>query len=485
MELSNTKLINNSCYVDGKWLKASDGSITKILNPANQEELGVVSNGGAIETNKAIKAAVIAQKKWAKTPSKEKSEVLNKLYLLMLENQEDLARIITYEQGKPLLESRGEVLYGASFIQWFAEEAKRVYGDIIPGHMGDRRTIVIKQPIGVVGCITPWNFPSAMLARKMGPALASGCAMVCKPAPQTPFSALALAYLSKEAGLPGGLFNVVISDAESFGNELLSSSEVKKLTFTGSTVTGKKLLKASANTVKRVSLELGGHAPFIVFDDADIDSAIEGAVAAKYRNTGQTCVCANRIYVQSNIYKKFCIRFIEKVKSIKTGNGMDSGIDQGPLIDQNALNKVNNHIKNAKELGGDIALGGNPHKLGGLFFEPTIITNANDDMLISNEETFGPVAPIFSFDTEKEVLVRANNSPYGLASYFYTKDLARSWRVSEQLEYGMVGLNTGIISTEMAPFGGIKESGIGREGSKYGMDDYLEIKYISVAGVDE
>jgi succinate-semialdehyde dehydrogenase/glutarate-semialdehyde dehydrogenase len=485
MEIINKNLIKHQSYIDGEWLEMLDGSTTSIYNPANQEKIGDVSSCGIKEINKAIEAACIAQKKWAKVPSKEKSEALNRLYLLMLENQEDLAKIITYEQGKPLLESRGEILYGAAYIQWFAEEAKRIYGDIIPGHMSDRRTVVIKQPIGVVGCITPWNFPSAMLARKMGPALASGCAMVCKPAPQTPYSALALAYLSKEAGLPKGLFNVIISDAEIFGSAILKSSTVRKLTFTGSTATGKKLLKASADTVKRVSLELGGHAPFIVFDDADLESAIDGAIAAKYRNSGQTCVCANRIYVQSKVYKKFCEGFIEKVKLIKTGNGLDDDTDQGPLIDENALIKTKKHISNATELGGLIALGGKTHELGGLFFEPTIIKNANDKMLVANEETFGPVAPIFAFETEREVIQRANNSPYGLASYFYTRDLAKSWRVSEELEYGMVGLNTGIISSEMAPFGGIKESGMGREGSKYGMDDYLEIKYISIAGVDD
>jgi succinate-semialdehyde dehydrogenase/glutarate-semialdehyde dehydrogenase len=485
MEIINKNLIKHQSYIDGEWLEMLDGSSTSIYNPANQEKIGDVSSCGTKEINKAIEAACIAQKKWAKVPSKEKSEALNRLYLLMLENQEDLAKIITYEQGKPLLESRGEILYGAAYIQWFAEEAKRIYGDIIPGHMSDRRTVVIKQPIGVVGCITPWNFPSAMLARKMGPALASGCAMVCKPAPQTPYSALALAYLSKEAGLPKGLFNVIISDAEIFGSAILKSSAVRKLTFTGSTATGKKLLKASADTVKRVSLELGGHAPFIVFDDADLESAIDGAIAAKYRNSGQTCVCANRIYVQSKVYEKFCEGFIEKVKSIKTGNGLDVDTDQGPLIDENALIKIKKHISNSTELGGLIALGGKTHELGGLFFEPTVIKNANDKMLVANEETFGPVAPIFAFETEGEVIQRANNSPYGLASYFYTRDLAKSWRVSEELEYGMVGLNTGIISSEMAPFGGIKESGMGREGSKYGMDDYLEIKYISIAGVDD
>ena len=397
----------------------------------------------------------------------------------------DLATIITLEGGKPISESLGEIAYAASFFEWFSEEAKRVYGDLIPGHQYDRRTLVIKQPIGVVGCITPWNFPSAMLARKIAPAIAVGCSVVAKPAPETPFSATAMAYLSELAGVPKGIFNVVTGDAEKIGSTMTSHKDVKKITFTGSTAVGKHLLKASADSVKKVSLELGGHAPFIVFGDANLEAAVEGAVIAKYRNSGQTCVCANRIYVQSSIYDDFSQRFTEKASALVVGNGLDESTQQGPLISENAIEKVSNHIEDAKNSGAIITTGGNPHSLGGLFFEPTVLTGVSDEMLISKEETFGPVAPIFSFETEQEVIERANNTPYGLAAYFYTTDLAKSWRVSEQLDYGMVGLNTGIISTEMAPFGGVKESGIGREGSKYGVDDYLVIKYISLAGIEE
>ena len=403
----------------------------------------------------------------------------------MLENQEDLAKIITLEGGKPISESIGEIAYAASFFEWFSEEAKRVYGDVIPAHQHDRRTLVIKQPIGVVGCITPWNFPSAMLARKIAPAIAVGCSVVAKPAPETPFSALALAYLSELAGFPKGLLNILTGDAERIGAVLTENKDIRKITFTGSTSVGKLLLKQSAESVKKVSLELGGHAPFIVFEDADLDAAVDGALIAKYRNSGQTCVCANRIYVQSGIYDAFCERFTEKTSGLVVGNGLEEKTQQGPLISNNAMRKVSLHIDDAKNKGATVATGGNPHNLGGLFFEPTVLTDVTDDMLIAKEETFGPVAPIFSFENEQEVVKRANDTPFGLAAYFYTSDLGKSWRVSEQLDYGMVGLNTGIISTEMAPFGGIKESGIGREGSKYGVDDYLEMKYISIAGIEE
>ena len=403
----------------------------------------------------------------------------------MLENQEDLAKIITLEGGKPISESIGEIAYAASFFEWFSEEAKRVYGDVIPAHQHDRRTLVIKQPIGVVGCITPWNFPSAMLARKIAPAIAVGCSVVAKPAPETPFSALALAYLSELAGFPKGLLNILTGDAERIGAVLTENKDIRKITFTGSTSVGKLLLKQSAESVKKVSLELGGHAPFIVFEDADLDAAVDGALIAKYRNSGQTCVCANRIYVQSGIYDAFCERFTEKTSGLVVGNGLEEKTQQGPLISNNAMRKVSLHIDDAKNKGATVATGGNPHNLGGLFFEPTVLTGVTDDMLIAKEETFGPVAPIFSFENEQEVVKRANDTPFGLAAYFYTSDLGKSWRVSEQLDYGMVGLNTGIISTEMAPFGGIKESGIGREGSKYGVDDYLEMKYISIAGIEE
>ena len=464
---------------------ANDGSSSEVTNPANSERLGSLPNCGADETILAITAANEAQKIWAKTDAKERSSVLKNLHHLMLENQMDLATIITLEGGKPISESLGEIAYAASFFEWFSEEAKRVYGDLIPGHQYDRRTLVIKQPIGVVGCITPWNFPSAMLARKIAPAIAVGCSVVAKPAPETPFSATAMAYLSELAGVPKGIFNVVTGDAEKIGSAMTSHKDVKKITFTGSTAVGKHLLKASADSVKKVSLELGGHAPFIVFEDANLEAAVEGAVIAKYRNSGQTCVCANRIYVQSSIYDDFSQRFTEKASELVVGNGLDESTQQGPLISENAIEKVSNHIEDAKNSGAIITTGGNPHSLGGLFFEPTVLTGVSDEMLISKEETFGPVAPIFSFETEQEVIERANNTPYGLAAYFYTNDLAKSWRVSEQLDYGMVGLNTGIISTEMAPFGGVKESGIGREGSKYGVDDYLEIKYISLAGIEE
>ena len=464
---------------------ANDGSSSEVTNPANSERLGSLPNCGADETILAITAANEAQKIWAKTDAKERSSVLKNLHHLMLENQMDLATIITLEGGKPISESLGEIAYAASFFEWFSEEAKRVYGDLIPGHQYDRRTLVIKQPIGVVGCITPWNFPSAMLARKIAPAIAVGCSIVAKPAPETPFSATAMAYLSELAGVPKGIFNVVTGDAEKIGSTMTSHKDVKKITFTGSTAVGKHLLKASADSVKKVSLELGGHAPFIVFGDANLEAAVEGAVIAKYRNSGQTCVCANRIYVQSSIYDDFSQRFTEKASELVVGNGLDESTQQGPLISENAIEKVSNHIEDAKNSGAIITTGGNPHSLGGLFFEPTVLTGVSDEMLISKEETFGPVAPIFSFDTEQEVIERANNTPYGLAAYFYTTDLAKSWRVSEQLDYGMVGLNTGIISTEMAPFGGVKESGIGREGSKYGVDDYLEIKYVSLAGIEE
>ena len=485
LEIKNQSLFIEKAYIDGRWVDADDKSTLDVINPVNQEIIGQVPNCGAEETNVAINAAAEAQKKWQKYPAKEKASILRDFYDLLCSNQDDLAKILTYEQGKPLAEAIGEIAYSASFIEWFAEEAKRVYGDLIPGHMHDRRTLVIKQPVGVVASITPWNFPSAMLARKVGPALATGCSLVCKPAKQTPFSALAFAYLAEEAGVPKGLLNVLTGNAQTIGKALTDSEVVRKLTFTGSTEIGKMLLKECANTVKRVSMELGGHAPFIVFEDADIEAAIQGAIAAKYRNSGQTCVCANRIYVHEDVYEEFSKGFTKEARKLKTGQGFDPSTDQGPLIDKAALAKVEEHVADAKNHGGQIALGGKPHQLGGLFYEPTVIKDANDQMLVSYEETFGPVAPLFSFSSEEEVIERANNTPFGLASYFYTRDLAKSWRVSEQLEYGIVGLNTGIISTEMAPFGGIKESGMGREGSKYGIDDYLEIKYVSLAGIEE
>ena len=484
INIKNKALLKDQCYINGEWMGANDGSSSEVTNPANSERLGSLPNCGADETILAITAANEAQKIWAKTDAKERSSVLKNLHHLMLENQMDLATIITLEGGKPISESLGEIAYAASFFEWFSEEAKRVYGDLIPGHQYDRRTLVIKQPIGVVGCITPWNFPSAMLARKIAPAIAVGCSVVAKPAPETPFSATAMAYLSELAGVPKGIFNVVTGDAEKIGSAMTSHKDVKKITFTGSTAVGKHLLKASADSVKKVSLELGGHAPFIVFGDANLEAAVEGAVIAKYRNSGQTCVCANRIYVQSSIYDDISQRFTEKSSALVVGNGLDESTQQGPLISENAIEKVSNHIEDAKNNGATITTGGNPHSLGGLFFEPTVLTGVSDEMLISKEETFGPVAPIFSFDTEQEVIERANNTPYGLAAYFYTTDLAKSWRVSEQLDYGMVGLNTGIILQKWLHLR-VKESGIGREGSKYGVDDYLEIKYVSLAGIEE
>jgi|TARA_B100000953_G_scaffold141939_1_gene117516 succinate-semialdehyde dehydrogenase/glutarate-semialdehyde dehydrogenase len=485
IEINNHDLFKEQAYINGQWVDANDDSTVDVVNPVNQEVIGHVPNCGQEETNTAINAAAEAQKKWKQYPAKEKASILRSLFDLICTHQEDLARIITYEQGKSLTEATGEIAYSASFIEWFSEEAKRIYGDVIPGHLHDRRTVVIKQPIGVVACITPWNFPSAMLARKIGPALATGCSLVCKPAKHTPFSALALAYLAEEAGLPKGLFNVLTGDAKTIGKTMTDSHLVRKLTFTGSTEIGKMLLKECANTVKKVSMELGGHAPFIVFEDADIPAAIEGAIAAKFRNSGQTCVCANRIYIHQNVYDEFCAGFVKEAGQLKTGDGLDPDTDQGPLIDKTALLTVEEHVVDAKNQGGEILLGGKSHQLGGLFYEPTVIKNAHDGMLVAKEETFGPVAPLFSFATETEVIERANDTLFGLASYLYTQNLAKSWRVSEQLEYGMVGLNTGIISTEMAPFGGIKESGMGREGSKYGIDDYLETKYISIAGIDE
>jgi succinate-semialdehyde dehydrogenase/glutarate-semialdehyde dehydrogenase len=402
----------------------------------------------------------------------------------MMENQEDLAVLMTAEQGKPLAESRGEIAYSASFIQWFAEEAKRIYGDVIPGHQPDRRIVVLKQPVGVVASITPWNFPSAMLARKIGPALAAGCTIVCKPASQTPLSALALGELAERAGVPAGVLNIVTGPAREIGAELTANPLVRKLTFTGSTQIGKLLLEQCAGTVKKVSMELGGNAPFIVFEDADLDAAVQGAIAAKYRNTGQTCVCANRILIQDAVYDEFASRFTEAVMRLRVGNALQGDVDQGPLIDAAAVEKVEEHIADAVGKGARVLAGGNRHALGQTFFEPTVLSEVKPSMNVAREETFGPLAPLFRFQTEAEAVQMANDTEFGLAAYFYTRDLGRSWRVSEALEYGIVGLNTGIISTEVAPFGGIKESGLGREGSKYGIDDYLEVKYLCFSGVD-
>jgi succinate-semialdehyde dehydrogenase/glutarate-semialdehyde dehydrogenase len=483
MQLTDPDLFRQKCYVGGKWVSTSDNSID-VTNPATGEILGSVPNFGADETRAAIESASKALAPWREQTGKERSAIMMQFYALIMEHQEDLAHLMTAEQGKPLAESRGEIAYAAAFIQWFSEEAKRVYGDLIPGHQRDRRIIVLKQPVGVVASITPWNFPSAMIARKVGPALAAGCTIVCKPASQTPFSALALGELADRAGIPAGVLNVVTGSAQRIGRELTGNPLVRKLTFTGSTQIGKLLLEQCAGTVKKVSMELGGNAPFIVFEDADLDAAVEGAIAAKYRNTGQTCVCANRILVQDTVYDEFTSRFTEAAAHLRVGDALQGDADQGPLIDYAAVEKVEEHIADAVGKGAKVLAGGNRHALGRTFFEPTVLSEVTPAMNVAREETFGPLAPIFRFDTEDSAVRMANDTEFGLAAYFYTRDLGRSWRVSEALEYGIVGLNTGIISTEVAPFGGIKESGLGREGSMYGIDDYLEIKYLCISGVD-
>ncbi|OLU12877.1 succinate-semialdehyde dehydrogenase I [Pseudomonas sp. PA1(2017)] len=479
MQLNDPDLLRHQAYIDGKWCDAADGSTTEIFNPANGQSLGRVPNLGAYETRRAIAAAQAAQPVWRALTAKERAARLRTWYELMLANQDDLAQIMTAEQGKPLAEARGEVLYAASFIEWFAEEGKRVYGDTIPGHQADKRLIVTKEPIGVAAAITPWNFPAAMITRKAGPALAAGCAMVLKPAPQTPFSALALAVLAERAGIPAGLFSVLPADAErsrEVGGELCANPIVRKLSFTGSTGVGIKLMEQCAPTLKKLSLELGGNAPFIVFDDADLDAAVEGAMVAKYRNAGQTCVCANRLYVQDGVYDAFAEKLAAAVAKLKVGSGTEAGVTTGPLIDANAVAKVQSHLADALEKGARVLQGG--QALGGNFFAPTVLADVTSSMRVAREETFGPLAPLFRFSNEAEVVRQANDTEFGLAGYFYTRDLARTFRVAEALEYGMVGINTGLISNEVAPFGGMKASGLGREGSKYGLDEYLEIKYL-------
>lgn len=486
MQLNDPDLLRHQAYFDGQWCDASNGDVTEIFNPANGESLGSVPNIGGAQTRQAIEAAQAAQPAWRALTAKERAARLRKWYELMLANQEDLARIMTAEQGKPLTEARGEVLYAASFIEWFAEEAKRVYGDTIPGHQPDKRLIVTKEPIGVTAAITPWNFPAAMITRKAGPALAAGCAMVLKPAPQTPFSALALAVLAERAGIPAGLFSVLPADAErsrEVGAELCANPIVRKLSFTGSTGVGIKLMEQCAPTLKKLSLELGGNAPFIVFEDADLDAAVEGALVAKYRNAGQTCVCANRLYVHEAVYDAFAEKLAAAVAKLRVGPGDEAGVVIGPLIDGNAVAKVQAHLADALEKGAKVLQGGKVHELGGHFFEPTVITDVTPDMRVAREETFGPLAPLFRFSDEAEVVRQANDTEFGLAGYFYTLDLGRTFRVAEALEYGMVGINTGLISNEVAPFGGMKASGLGREGSKYGLDEYLEIKYLCLGGI--
>jgi succinate-semialdehyde dehydrogenase / glutarate-semialdehyde dehydrogenase len=481
--LKDPKLFRQACYIDGAWVTARAGATISVDNPATGEAVGVVPKLGAPETRQAIDAAARAFPAWRQKTARERAAVMRRWFDLMMANQEDLARLMTTEQGKPLGESRGEVAYAAGFLEWFGEEAKRVYGDTIPGQQADKRIVVIKQPIGVVACITPWNFPLAMITRKAGPAIAAGCTVVLKPASQTPFSALALAELAERAGLPKGVLNVITGPAVEIGGELTSNPEVRKLSFTGSTETGKLLMAQCAGTVKKISLELGGNAPFIVFDDADLDAAVEGAIASKYRNTGQTCVCANRIFVQDSVYDAFAAKLAEAVKKLKPAPGLEAGATQGPLIDDRAVQKVEEHIGDALSKGARVVIGGRRHALGGRFFEPTILADVTTSMLIAREETFGPVAPLFRFRTEEEAVALANDTPFGLASYFYGRDVGRVWRVAEALEAGMVGVNTGLISTEVAPFGGVKESGLGREGSKYGIEEFLEIKYVCLGGI--
>lgn len=483
LTLKDASLLRDGCFIGGEWVAADSGGTIKVDNPANGELVGSVPNVGAGETKRAIEQANAALPAWRARTAKERSAVLRRWFDLMMANQEDLAMIMTAEQGKPLAESKGEIAYAASFIEWFAEEGKRIYGDTIPPFTADRRIVVLKQPIGVCAAITPWNFPAAMITRKAAPALAAGCTMVVKPASQTPLSALALAVLAERAGVPKGVFSVVTGSASAIGGEMTSNPIVRKVTFTGSTEIGKKLMEQSASTVKRTSMELGGNAPFIVFDDADIDAAVKGAMASKYRNAGQTCVCVNRIFAQDKIYDAFVEKLSQAVRGLKVGDGFGEGVTIGPLINMAAVEKVEEHIADATAKGAKVAVGGKRHALGRTFYEPTVLTGTTPDMLIFREETFGPVAPVFRFKTEEEAIRLANDTEFGLAAYFYGRDIGRVWRVAEALEYGMVGINEGIISTEIAPFGGVKESGNGREGSKYGIEDYLEIKYLCMGGI--
>jgi succinate-semialdehyde dehydrogenase/glutarate-semialdehyde dehydrogenase len=485
MKIKDKGLLKSQAYIDGKWTDSDDGSTFSVVNPANGKSIAKVASCGTAETRRAIEAAGDAWPAWRRKSAKERAAVLRRWFNLMLEAQEDLAQILTAEQGKPLAEARGEVAYGANYIEWFAEEGKRVYGDTIPAPSDDKRIVVIKQPVGVVACITPWNFPNAMLTRKIAPALAAGCTVVCKPANATPLSALAFVELAERAGVPPGVINIVAGRTSEIGDELTSNPIVRKLTFTGSTPVGKKLTAACAKTMKRTSMELGGNAPFIVFDDADLDSAVKGAIICKFRNAGQTCVCANRILVQEGIYDEFTKRLMAATADLKLGDGAAEGVTIGPLINEGAANDVLEFIEDARVKGAHVAVGGGRSVLGACFVEPTILTNVSDDMRVFREEIFGPVAPLFKFKTEEEAIALANDTPFGLASYFYSRDIGRVWRVAEGLEYGIVGINEGIISNEMAPFGGVKESGQGREGSKYGLDDYLEIKYMCMGGIDK
>lgn len=482
-DLSRKDLFKQQAYIDGQWLDADSGETLEVTNPATGEVLGTVPKMGQAETRRAIEAAERAQKQWRAKSAKERALVLRKWFDLVMQHQDDLARIMTLEQGKPLAEAKGEIAYGAAYLEWYAEEGKRAYGDIIPGPASDRRIVVTKEPVGVCAAITPWNFPSSMITRKVGAALGAGCSMVIKPAAQTPYSAFALCVLAEEAGVPAGLVSVVTGSASEIGKEMTANPIVRKFSFTGSTEIGRLLMSQCSDQIKKVSLELGGNAPFIVFDDADLDAAVEGALISKYRNAGQTCVCANRIYVQDDIYDAFVEKFVAAVNKIKVGAGTEANVTQGPLIDKAAVSKVQEHIDDAVSKGAKVAAGGKQHDLGGLFFEPTVLTEVTSSMKVAKEETFGPLAPLFRFKTEEDVVQMANDTEYGLAAYFYSRDLGRVWRVAEALEYGMVAINTGILSNEAAPFGGIKQSGLGREGAKYGLDDYLETKYMLMGGI--
>lgn len=483
LELKDPSLFREACYINGKWVGADSNQTIDVTNPASSELLGTIPKMGADETRAAIDAANEAYPAWRAKTAKERATILRKWFDLMMENQEDLAKMMTAEQGKPFKESMGEIVYAASFIEWFAEEGKRVYGDTIPQHAPGKRIVVTKEPIGVCAAITPWNFPAAMITRKCGPALAAGCTMVVKPATATPYSALALAELAERAGVPAGVFSVVTGSSGAIGGEMTSNPIVRKLTFTGSTEIGKLLMEQCAGTVKKTSMELGGNAPFIVFDDADLDEAVLGAMASKFRNTGQTCVCANRLLVQDGVYEEFSKKLAEAVAEMRVGDGLKGETEQGPMIDMAAVEKVEEHIADAVSKGAKVISGGSRHDLGGTFFQPTVLAEVNTDMKVTQEETFGPVAPLYRFETEEQALQMANDTEFGLAAYFYTRDIGRVWRVMEGLEYGIVGVNEGIISTEVAPFGGMKESGTGREGSKYGIEDYLEIKYGLIGGI--
>jgi len=484
LQLSDQSLFRQQAYVDGEWIDADGGGTIVVVDPADGSRLGTVPKCGAAETRRAIDAAERAWPAWRAKTAKERAGILRRWHDLMMANQEDLARLMTAEQGKPLAESRGEIAYAASFIEWFAEEGKRIYGDTIPSHRADARIVVTKEPVGVVAAITPWNFPAAMITRKAAPALAAGCPIVIKPASKTPYSAFAMAELAHRAGVPKGILNVVTGGSSDIGGELTSNPKVRKLTFTGSTEIGKLLMEQCAGTVKKVSLELGGNAPFIVFDDADLDAAVAGAIQSKYRNTGQTCVCANRLFVQNGVYEAFIEKFAVAVKELKVANGMEEGAQIGPLIDMAGLEKVETHVRDALDKGARVVVGGSRHALGGTFYQPTVLADVTPEMRVMKEETFGPMAPVFRFEAEADAIRMANDTEFGLAAYFYSRDIGRIWRVSEGLEYGIVGINTGLISTEVAPFGGMKESGVGREGSKYGIEDFVEIKYLCMAGLD-